>query len=257
MITIQIKVLTASNEWCFLERMSVAEVTLRPYGESAELTWSGEDETDYMLGLENLDRLSCSVPTGDITDIVGVLDRIKPAAMVSYRPELPGALEGLNLSVSLFGYDTGSIDRMTVSKDPHLANELAELFQNGYEADDRCRRIGMLLGYPKSAIDYYLRRRFTIESQGELPMIIPEAIRGTIYKEFCQFNLSLEHWREEIEQYAIPLEKAVRNLTPETYSKICERFQMRKTAGSALGIMGVRIMLVSEDSALQAATRAA
>lgn len=237
--------------------MSVAEVALRPYAEPAIYNHSGENVAHYESALETLDRLSCGVPTGDITDIVGVLSGIKPAAMVEHRPQLIEVAEKFDLSVKFFKYESEPVGGMTISRDPYLAAELAELFQNGWEADDRCRRIGTLLGYPRSATDYYIRRRHTIGKEDELPMILPESIMGTVRKEFCQFNLSPEHWREEIDGYAMPLEKAVRDLTPETFRKMEERVEMRKMTGSALGTMGVRVVSVSEDVRHQVGERAA
>jgi hypothetical protein len=130
---------------------------------------------------------------------------------------------------------------MTISKSPLLAQELIYWFVEADNSDDRFRQIGKLLGYPASATDYYLRRRATFkeDTSEPLPMIIPEAIKGTIHEEFCQFILSPEYWREEVEGYVMPLEKAAKELVPNTYRKMDRTVKRQKLTKKVLAMLRV------------------
>ncbi len=219
----------------------------RQFGSLADRDRIMESSVYYELALNKLDRLSGRLDPGHITDIVGVLADIKPGSMVKYDPELLNATTDLNLSFCWFGYDPGSIDRVAISKDPYIAEELAGLFEDGWRDNDRCRKIGKLLGYPATATDYYLRRRETLEKGCELPMILPKMIEGTVRKAFCQFNLSPEHWPEEVETYVLPLERAVRDLTPETFRIIKEGVNRHRFSGAVLSIVESQTAQLLDD----------
>jgi hypothetical protein len=221
--------------------MSFSDVEL-----SRQSVWPGqwsqtrEYGSEYELAMDRLDWFYDGIRLGDTVDIVGVLADVKPASVVSYNPELLDVLWKLDLSTCPFGYEPGLVERMTVSKDQHLAEELADLFVNNYDGEDRNREIGTLLGYPASATEYFVKRRLTLEKDSELPMVIPADLTGTVRKEFCQFNLSPENWREEVEKYAVPLEEAVRNLTPETYRRIERGVKGQKIARNVITPFGIR-----------------
>jgi hypothetical protein len=211
--------------------------------QSAETHHARERRTDYEIALDKLDRLSGSINPADIIDTVGVLADIKPASIIDYSPDLLDVLDKLGLSYCELGRCPEAIDDLTLSKDPRISVELATILTDEEASDDKFRRIGTLLGYPESAIEYFIRRSTSIDKDDpdeELPAIIPKAFDGTVHDEFCQFILSPEHWREEVEAYALPLEAAVRDMAPKTFRRIDRAVKTRKVVGSVLGIVGIK-----------------
>lgn len=175
--------------------------------------------------LQELDALSekfGKYVTHDITVIVGVLAGIKPVAMTESndddREVGVDLLERLGLKYS--SWEDKGLRYVSYRQD--LADRMAELHRvvwgkNG-EYPDENREIGRLLGYPETATEYFLRRLLTLTTDSPLPVVTPEEIDGTVSDDFCEFILSPDNYREEIETYVYPLEAANREYAPKTYS---------------------------------------
>lgn len=222
--------------------MSAFELALhKPKDLSDEIGSADERGVDFEKALVGLDQLSDHINISDIVNIVGVEVDIKPSTIVAYKPDLLDAIDDLGLATCLFGYDPDDIDKITVSKNQELAYELAYLFRDKTDLEEDHRRIGELLGYPKTATDYYLERRLTLDRAFDerLPIIKPAGVKSV----FCQFNLSPERWRDEVDEYAAPLESAARGLIPVTFLKIeelarkNERARRRKIARGAIRVV--------------------
>ncbi len=172
---------------------------------------------DHLQMLQILDTLSeegRDIRPEDAIEVVGVIAGIKPAAYINYAE---GRAGDCIAQLGMWQCSAGGAE-LCVSRNLALANELAVRFKNVRKGTpDQVRQteraIGKLLGYPSTSTDYYIDFR----EDGQLPIVLPAAVRDTVLMGFARLILSPEHWREELEAYAIPLAEATRNLAPRTY----------------------------------------
>lgn len=158
-------------------------------------------------------------------DVLGVLIGLKPAAMID-EPNGPDCdrfikiMTDLNLHVitqpSEINY-RGEIFRETVlflSRDAEITRQASECFAKLREAlhyskashpevpRSLDRRFGELMGYPSTAVEYFLKRRYN------------NAPLGVIGKYYAH---SPEHLKEEKELFDFKLDSAISRYTPRTH----------------------------------------
>ena len=198
-----------------------------------------EPSEEFAKTLEQLDNLR-SIQASEKVSVAGVLGDIKPAAAVwlDERARTDGGadlLERLNLTVLP---EEGNDNSYIIAKDTETAARLAELFQKMRSRLERSRKehdgrfdigevdesverqIGELLGYPATAIDYYVRRyRVRDETDEEADESFKRQIPASPINNGW-IILSPEHWREELEQYATPIWEATKQYFPKTARKL-------------------------------------
>ena len=180
----------------------------------------------------------------EIMDIVGVVAGVKPSAIINHTDHLAHSLSDLNLTHhELLDISGGS--SMTISRSEPLAKELAgkfqELWSPHYSNNDEIHRsIGKMLGYPKTSTDYFLERSPTVGGpfDDQLPVIRPIELENVARSHFCQLILSPDHWREELESYAVPLETATRELAPKSYKYFEREARRNKVADGLRKLIG-------------------
>lgn len=173
--------------------------------------------SEHLQVLQTLDALSeegRGIRPEDVIEVIGVIAGIKPAAYINYAE---GEAGNCIAQLGMWQCSVGGAE-LCVSRNFALANELAVRFKNirkgtPDQVKQTERAIGKLLGYPSTSTDYYIDFR----EDGQLPIVVPAAVRDTVLMGFARLILSPEHWREELEAYAIPLAEATHNLAPRTY----------------------------------------
>lgn len=177
----------------------------------------------------------------DMPDITGVLANVKPSAYIYSSKEM----EQFAGTMGLVYCQSTSPEYATISRSDELANELVKTFESvcvsSKEVAEKNRKIGKLLGYPETATAYFVERMESMQNSfsDELPYVMPEGLEGTIHREFVRLNLSPDHWREELEEYVLPLETSVYELAPLTYraheKKARKARTSRKMSAIAIG----------------------
>lgn len=182
--------------------------------------------------LKKLDTiLSKTGHASTVSAVAGVLGGVKPGSVTGCNPKIAEQLQYLGLYLVSFSIRGGPIDTMAISRNPEVAEELANICIRMDEAtDDDHRKIGRLLGYPPTATDYFIERRSSREDSKRdwLPMIKPKILQGTVAGEFQLLVLSPDNWKEEIDSYIVPIEQATRQLLPDTYRKMERRVRINK-----------------------------
>ena len=202
--------------------------------------------------MDDLDRLSCgdlSLSNGMI-DICGVMAGIKPAALVSCDNQSIDLIAELGLCIE----GTNHRSAVTISHSRDLARRLVEEFRSTTEETDghEHRIIGKILGYPETATEYFLKRMPTVlqSTELQLPMVQPVELENKVRRHFSQLVLSPEFWREELNDYVIPLEDATRELAPRTYRQFARRTR-KDNAAKLLGkLIGKPVSDFGPDIAL-------
>lgn len=186
------------------------------------------------LPIYELDMLPKSEYTATIIEIVGVLSDIKPVTIIEETDQrVVGLLQGLGLK-----WDSVTGDNLVIaSKDERSLGEM-KYWVDGPEAgsDKGHQEIGKLLGYPETATDYFIKRLPTmdLEPTEQLPMILPVSLEGTVSGLLHHFVLSPDNWQQEIDNYIVPLERAVHDYTPRTYHAL-ERLARRQKVIYGIG----------------------
>lgn len=96
------------------------------------------------------------------------------------------------------------------SKQPELITDLQHQFDIWHQASDATedsanRRIGQLLGYPSTAIEFFIQRSHTSEPSSEIPS------NQSFYIH------SPEHFQSEFDQYEKPLYAAMEAFCPNSF----------------------------------------
>ena len=172
---------------------------------------------DILAGIDRPDKIHPAT----ITDVVGVFADIKPASVIDGRAIPDKELVGFGLPCIPFSLGYGR-DGFALSKDPEIAEAMIDsLRESSYVKDTTGqtdtaleRKIGMMLGYPKTAITYYLSREHRIKLNNK--SIYENDIEIDTLA-FCNLVLSRKHWREEIAAYVKPIAESVKLYTPNTY----------------------------------------
>ena len=153
----------------------------------------------------------------DLVDIVGVLADIKPAALIDRESVPVSLITQLGLAYAT----TVSLNHLLyVSRSESSARRLAALHAEvfGQKLSPRKERaIGKLLGYPKTATEYFIKRWSTVGAPDELPMVCVVDTEHTASSYYQQLILSPDNWKEELAAYSEPLEATVRALTPQIH----------------------------------------
>jgi|GEM_PF-5584625 len=163
------------------------------------------------------------------SDLIGVIAGIKPVAFLhdaEISLELVSAT-GMSCEPILNGL-------FAASRDENLNLELRDVFlsyrdKNGRVTDEGSRKTGELLGYPDTAVDYFVERSHTVRTSNELPLVVPLSTLDTPSEFFNQFILSPNNYQEEMDTYIKPLEAAVKELAPNTYNFIEKQHRHKQT----------------------------
>ena len=195
-------------------------------------------ETDTSLeALKDLDDLGVDCYStrqlSDIVNIVGVLADIKPVTIIddefhddASRQRLLGLVDALGMTSHEATLLNG-VKSIFISKDTQKAILLNDLWNELFlreisDRDDVERGIGKLLGFPETAIDFYIKR-------GDEYNITPAAPQSG--EPFHRLVLSPENTESERAEYCVPLEDATRELLPRTYQHIAAVEEMRGRHG--------------------------
>ena len=177
-----------------------------------------------LADLDNLSDLYGKYIVHDIIMVVGVLIGLKPVAMIGNNSENRDIDAELISDLGLRTAFWSEKNLTYVSFDQILANRMAELHRTVWgentEHLEENREIGQLLGYPKTAVEYFVRRLELFKTGMPLPMLDVEDDEN-ISEYFLEMILSPEHYKAEIAEYCRPLEKAVQQYAPKTYALIC------------------------------------
>lgn len=171
----------------------------------------------------------------DIGDISGVVSNIKPSASIGYNDRLADMLSRLGLE------QDNNLDRgiMSIAWTKESAQELTAAFQDVWNGtvdhDDGHRKVGKLLGYPGTSTEYFIQRMKSLRGpiDRQLPAIHPLELEGSTLGTFNQIINSPDNWREELDVYAVPLERATRELAPLSY-KLLERLARRERVAGGI-----------------------
>jgi len=167
-----------------------------------------KDQQDalYKLDQTATDMLSASL----VVDVVGVIAGIKPAAFLEEGEKQKNLIKALGLC-----FTSMEQGMATISWSQERADELAELMNDMRADDDLERKIGLLLGYPPTATEYFI-----VRSRMEIlpPFVEPEPGPGIPNENYLQFVLSPENYEEEVRMYAAPLEAATIQLAPRAHA---------------------------------------
>jgi len=157
------------------------------------------------------------VQAGCVMNLVGVLTGLKPAA---YLEESEGLIPALK-EIGLYCKKTRRNGGVAVSYAPkhaaQLAHDIRKTWGKNTINEPIERRIGSLLGYPETAVDYFVVRSVVMRLGKDVPLVMPEPGAEVPHEAFMQFILSPEHYREELALYATPLEAATRQFAPHSY----------------------------------------
>lgn len=182
-----------------------------------------DTQRDALKEIEGRVKRRAFIPS-DVIDLVGVVAGVKPAAII--QPYTIGDIEAVAKDLHISCRVIDEISEFAVSRYPELSNELARMYtatQNGGRLTESAHRaIGELLGYPKTATDYFIARADTLDTSDELPMVVPRPFIDTVDGYFHSFVLSPDHYKEEVEAYCRPLQAATKEWMPDTY-KYLER----------------------------------
>lgn len=176
-----------------------------------------------LAGLDGLSEEFGESIAYDVTDVIGVLVGLKPAALVggNKRDIETSLFERLGLSYAQWPEK----NLVYVSRDKVLAHRLAELHKQVWGSNaiypDENREIGRLLGYPETATEYFIERLKTLGSNNPLPAVNPDDTGDTVSSYFQNLILSPDNYKEELAEYCEPLEAAVREFAPKTYAVFC------------------------------------
>lgn len=160
-----------------------------------------------------------------VIDLVGVIAGIKPVAFLDKDQVNADLINAMGISCQAIDEESYAI-----SRDENLGLQLKEVFlsrqgESGAASDEWYRQFGTLLGYPDTAIDYYIKRMPTVFTDTPLPFVEPDSIEGTTTNYFNQLVLSPDNYEAELDEYVKPLEAAVKKLAPKTYEFIEQGLQ--------------------------------
>lgn len=143
----------------------------------------------------------------DVIDVIGVVAGIKPAAIVGGDTTAVSTplLDRLGVKTAT---STAAEQLIYVSYRQELALDLAAAHERALAGDlEAHRQVGELLGYPETAIVYFLKRWESLDTDQPLPQHRPEEVEGTVSRRFQAFILSPDHYEEEVASYCQPLEQ--------------------------------------------------
>lgn len=163
-----------------------------------------------------------------IIDTVGVVADIKPTALLGSDDIMAKALahtRGIHNIPVNFPAGAGIV----ISKDPVLAEYLRSLLttsqtlsDDGLASDDQDREIGRILGYPKTATNYFIERSRYRQRHGCYPNEDWREQIPSFHRYVAGFTFSPRHWPEEINEYSAKIAEVMRIYTPETYREIVD-----------------------------------
>ncbi len=97
-------------------------------------------------------------------------------------------------------------------------NEHLDKIKKAFSEKENVKRdlvIGENLGYPKTAIEGYISRKFKKNDS------LPEKVKNSEYINFLNFKLSEEHWEDELKAVK-ERSDALKQISPNLYRKIVE-----------------------------------
>lgn len=203
---------------------------------SGPITQRGEMDRGKIIELENVifeHHAKAKVAANAMADFMGVIIGVKPAAITYFEIEdfvnidsekIIELLDQIGLKALFFAYEyismgqLKSIEEVYISRDTRTAIELREAFQKmrssiddfGQFSDEKkweesSRRIGRLLGYPDTAIEYFITER-DIDN--------PE--RQSLMAKYRFYAHSPEHHEQEYRNYDRKIYQALQDYAPRT-----------------------------------------
>lgn len=192
---------------------------------------------EIIEAIEDLDEFGGSSESSfdamnDSLTLIGVLSGVKPAGLIyhdafnddGYCDELQYRASRLGLSTVEYVTPEGLL-YISMSKHIELSLALLDEVKSAHDTSDDIHeyKIGALLGYPKTATQYYLKRLKAVDELDRYPRsVIHESNEA-----YVQFVLSPENYQQELESYSQPLEEAVKTLTPKIYDRLDVHFTKR------------------------------
>lgn len=197
---------------------------------------------EFVAAMERLDAYAAAcTSTGEqarIIEIIGVIAGVKPAAYVEVAPIGQAEVEAIDVvslfrSLGLHWRILSDGQAMVVARKKKLIDGLTEALEEegGGRSEAAERRIGVLLGYPLTATDYYLRRSATMGTDHQLPMVAGDDV--PFHPVYGGFVVSPEHYQDELQAYCQPLEAAVRELAPALYVALTESYEGERAEHAA------------------------
>ncbi len=162
----------------------------------------------------------------EIINTIGVFAGVKPTAIIDRSvidtlsddgiiDPYSNAVANIGLTAIPFDSDSGA-RLLAVSRHRQLAELARDAFWSNSDEEEPNYRRGALLGYPASATAHYLARIAQYNATG----IFPAHVYSSSNQQFSQLILSPDHHEQESQIYCMPLEEAVKQMTPNTYNKI-------------------------------------
>ena len=187
----------------------------------------------------------------DTVNFVGVLAGVKPVALLHDLDLVTRYADDFSLHVSInhAPFEGATSPWIAVSRDEKVSQQLIENLSN-LDDEESEREIGYMLGFPATAVDYYLKRIGTIDTPDELPFVTPLSTRGTASESFQKLIFSPDSYNDELNQYSVPLENAVKTLLPETYEVIeasYSRMKRRKKIAERAPFFLKKLLLKHND----------
>lgn len=169
----------------------------------------------------------------DTLNVVGVFAGIKPAMITSpmsgdvlqqYRQSSQDL--GLIVEEMQLREDEGPTLIIARSKEAvdTLSTGIPEVLANGktMASPEIEGSVGRALGFPESAVKYYVERLEDYVETGELSDFVDLPAEYEDARPFVEFVLSPDNYEEEIAEYVEPLRQAVLKYTPKLYNRIVE-----------------------------------
>lgn len=195
-----------------LESLNIPERIKKVISESYPLS------AEQRVVLASLDSATTdSVEAAELMDIAGVLGGVKPAALL--HGDIVDRESVVRLGLKTMGAYNGCF---VASFDEELSATFVSVFNDqrtpeGELTDDAHRNIGAMLGYPETSTEYFIARAKSFDGPDQLPMVMPRSIRNTPTENVHQLILSPDNYKEELESYVLPLEKAMQEFAPHSY----------------------------------------
>lgn len=162
----------------------------------------------------------------DMIDIVGVIAGLKPAAFIGGNDAVSTQVIEYIERLGLKHVSWPEKRLLYISFDQQHVERLAALHRVVWGKNatfpDENREIGTLLGYPRTATEYFLKRLTSLSTGTPLPQYMPEGIEGTVRDNFYQLVLSPDNYQEEVRAYCEPLEATVREFAPKTHAALSQ-----------------------------------
>lgn len=101
--------------------------------------------------------------------------------------------------------------------------DLTAISSADYKDNENSLDTGLILGYPRTAVEAYVRGQENLIPIAEIGQFIPEELSKKDFMAFVTFRLSKEHWREELET-AKSFADCIQKIDPALYDRRVVRY---------------------------------